>query len=491
MSYLPPPAPPSGTPAGDFSTRFRALHQLRRARQGRAVAGVAEGLSQHFDIDPIIVRVVFAALTFFGGAGLVLYLILWLSIPMEDAPESILSGGLRRDRDSWATIGLVGGGVIAASLLLGSVGWWLPHPFRVFVIAVIAVLAAVLFLRRSSDQRAATATYPGRPGQPGQPWPPPPSPSPPAAPSTQYPAPSAAQPSAEAPTQTIPPVGDEDATSILAQPDPRAGAPAVPVGAAARPVNEPAWWQRVDPPGGQRGLAAQPSGPAPKRPNAHLLLLSFATMAIALAVVWALDAGTSLDVDPSYYPGTVLAVSAVGLLVSAFWGRAHTLIAVGLVAGLATAGAAFAGPGPYGAKELIPVRAAGVPASFHWGTGDLTLHLEQVQDPAALAGRSVSLDQHIGRLTVIVPTSLAVTIDATVDHGAINGPRNVLDRDNGGKSVVMAPPADGRPTMVVTLHLDYGQIRVLRVDCPSTLASPVGQSTWFYEGAPRVAPACH
>ena len=525
MTISPPTAPPSGTPASDFSSRFRSLHQLRRARQGRAFAGVAEGLSRHFDIDPIIVRVVFAALTFFGGAGLVLYLILWLTVPMEGEPESIMSGRLRRDRDSWLNIGLVAGGIIAVTLLLSSISWWLPHPFPVFVIAIIAVVAAALYIRRAPErQQPRQHGYvppPTPPGRPGGPWQGP-SPTQPAAPTGPGNAvvptidpgavaayrtdertavisvsPASGEPGTPeaSPLTPEPPMSTATATpdDTVAQEIPADGDPETPSpgAVAGETPEERAWWQRIDPPGVDPASRSGAS-PTPKPPRSHLLLMSFATMAIALAVLWVVDVETSAQVDPSYYPGVVLAISAVGLLVSAFWGRARSLIAVGAIAAVATAGAAFAGPGPYGVKELRPHQAAGVPASSTWGIGDLTLHLEQVRDPFDLQGRTVTLKEHIGRITVIVPTSVAVTIDASVDHGTISGPVDVSDGDNGAEHVLMTPSSLGRPTMRVDVHLGYGEIRILRVDCPNGFGPLAGETTQTYdEGALRVAAACN
>lgn len=56
---------------------------LYRSETNKVIAGVAGGLGEYFDIDPVIVRVIFVVLTFFGGGGILLYLILWLVIPKE------------------------------------------------------------------------------------------------------------------------------------------------------------------------------------------------------------------------------------------------------------------------------------------------------------------------------------------------------------------------------------------------------------------------
>src|SRR5262249_32201818 len=55
--------------------------RLLRSRSDRVIGGVAAGIAKYFDIDPVIVRVVFVALTFIGGAGLLLYLAALLLVP--------------------------------------------------------------------------------------------------------------------------------------------------------------------------------------------------------------------------------------------------------------------------------------------------------------------------------------------------------------------------------------------------------------------------
>lgn len=59
--------------------------RLLRTRPGRMVAGVAGGLANYFGIDPIFVRLGFVVLSFFNGIGVVLYIVLWLLMPNEDA----------------------------------------------------------------------------------------------------------------------------------------------------------------------------------------------------------------------------------------------------------------------------------------------------------------------------------------------------------------------------------------------------------------------
>ena len=55
--------------------------KLYRIRTGRKILGVCGGLANYFDIDPTIVRVAFALIGLFWGAGILAYFIMALVIP--------------------------------------------------------------------------------------------------------------------------------------------------------------------------------------------------------------------------------------------------------------------------------------------------------------------------------------------------------------------------------------------------------------------------
>lgn len=52
----------------------------------KLLAGVCGGIAEYFDIDPTLVRILYAALTFFSAAfpGLLLYIIMLLIMPVND-----------------------------------------------------------------------------------------------------------------------------------------------------------------------------------------------------------------------------------------------------------------------------------------------------------------------------------------------------------------------------------------------------------------------
>ena len=114
------------------------------------MAGVAGGLARHLDIDPLILRVAFVVLVFFGGAGLILYGACWLLVPDEETGEAVVTLDERS-----RTVALLVVGAIAAFALIGD-SWgvfWFPWP-----LAIIALV--VLFFVTRKDRQ----------GPPSGPW---------------------------------------------------------------------------------------------------------------------------------------------------------------------------------------------------------------------------------------------------------------------------------------------------------------------------------
>jgi phage shock protein PspC (stress-responsive transcriptional regulator) len=64
---------------------------LRRAYNGRMLAGVAAGLADYLNVDVTLIRIAFVVFTFLGGAGIPAYLACLLLIPEEGTDESIAS----------------------------------------------------------------------------------------------------------------------------------------------------------------------------------------------------------------------------------------------------------------------------------------------------------------------------------------------------------------------------------------------------------------
>ncbi len=62
---------------------FGAQRRLVRPRMGRMIAGVCQGLAISYGWNATLVRVAFVLLACCSGAGLLLYLVLWVTAPEE------------------------------------------------------------------------------------------------------------------------------------------------------------------------------------------------------------------------------------------------------------------------------------------------------------------------------------------------------------------------------------------------------------------------
>ncbi|HOW39143.1 MAG TPA: PspC domain-containing protein [Bacteroidales bacterium] len=56
-------------------------HRMYRDPDNRVIGGVCSGMGAYWDIDPVILRIIFVVLTIAGGMGALIYLILYIVIP--------------------------------------------------------------------------------------------------------------------------------------------------------------------------------------------------------------------------------------------------------------------------------------------------------------------------------------------------------------------------------------------------------------------------
>ena len=61
--------------------------KLHRSKEERIIAGVAGGIGEYFNIDPVLVRITFVALALVHGLGILLYILFWLIVPNEDGGD--------------------------------------------------------------------------------------------------------------------------------------------------------------------------------------------------------------------------------------------------------------------------------------------------------------------------------------------------------------------------------------------------------------------
>ena len=57
--------------------------QLVRSSSDKVLAGVCGGLGRYFSIDPTIVRLIFVLAVLIGGLSPLVYVVLWLVMPLD------------------------------------------------------------------------------------------------------------------------------------------------------------------------------------------------------------------------------------------------------------------------------------------------------------------------------------------------------------------------------------------------------------------------
>ena len=391
------PAPPPGQPAGPRVSRdqMKDLSRLRRSVTDRHIAGVAGGIARHLDIDAIIVRVALVVAVFFGGAGLLAYIGAWILVPEEGTDDEPL-GLDQRSR----SIALAGVGVLALLCAVGdwAGAFWFPWP--------LAILAAVViwFLNRKDKAPRERSGY-------------------------GYAEPTFTGAAASTETSYAP------------------GADAPVFG----PVEEPGQWAPY-----AREPRRQPRNP--RRRGPILFFFTLALVALAEGVLGVVDLAGGAVAD-SAYPALALGIVALMLLVGSFWGRAGGLIALGLVAALATAAATASTHFPDDHYSYRPSSSGEVRDAYDFGGGEFVLDLSAVSDVDALDGRDITIDGVGGQVEVVVPDG----VDVAVRTEVVAGDSRVFDERNDGFDINVDGFRDGGtevPDMTITIDLVAGEIIV-------------------------------
>lgn len=391
---------PETPPAGMDREHLRDYTALRRTTYDRKIAGVAGGIARHLNIDPVIVRVLFVVLVFFGGAGLVLYGAAWLIVPEDTGKPAPV-----RTSDSTRNTLLIIAAVFAALLVVGDswggtgFPWWLV-PF---------VAAAFIYLMIRDNRGSSDPVAPG--GQAA--WQPPTG------------APAYGPPAYAA---SVPPVGPMMYTG------------------------SDHGWQPVDP------------TVAPPRKRGPLLFgPTMALVLVGLGVLGLIDASGAAVPDAAY-PALALGLIGLMLVVGSFFGRPGGLILAGIVAAVTLAGTALGDPSYGGDRTLDerPTQASEVDERYYVPAGQITLDLTGVRDVTELDGRTIEVEAQAGELLVILPEGVRADLDADITFGgAITLPGG--DESGGfGRSINRSVGSSSTEATTIDLIADlkFGHIEV-------------------------------
>lgn len=393
---------------------------LRRSTSDRIAAGVSGGLGEYFGVDPVLFRVLFATSAFFGGAGIIAYVLAWAAIPEQGtahAPVDRLVAELRHRRLPAAIA------VVVAALLLYALAfsWWLPGPF--FPVFVLIVVVVVLFGRRGPAE-----------------VPPPQAPAGPAAVSLDK--------------------SDAAGAAPMAGPLP---------GTAAEPTAGPTW-----PADTRQWLAeARAVSRERRRRAAPVRWATVGVLVATLTVLALVDAATGIRL-PLYAWATLVVVGG-GLLIGLALRRTPWVLTLLLLPAVAvtlalgnTSASLHDGAGT---RTWQPTTATALQSDYRLAVGQGTLDLRSMG--ALGAPRTVDVVMAAGQLTVLLPASMNAVVQADVRCGAIVVDGDVVT-DNGGfgptsanrgvnvEHTVQPLPGASGPLLQIDVHLADGEVRVDR-----------------------------
>ena len=452
-----PPPPDRGDGGGDQGAdpgpgpEAAPGRTLRRSTDDRVVVGVAGGLGRYFDVDPILFRVLFATTAFFGGVGLLAYLLAWALIPEEgsiDPPVDRLVENLRdRGLAFWIVLGTL------------SVMFWIAvlpdwSPFGFGPIAIAAVILAIALSKRSTTGASGmpvTAAAPPPPGVPTD------------------------ATSAEAPTAVA---GD---TPTVAQPadTSAAAAPEAPYGAygPTYSVTDPtqAFGPAPEPPDVRRWeaqarvmaarTAARESQRAAhqerRRRMAPARWGSFGALVVTLAVLGVLDATRGIPL--ATYGWAMVAIGLAALVIGGLFHRTPWLnllwvfVGLGVIATFGTTPASLADG--TGDQLLVPRSEDALPDDVRLALGRTTVDLTELPAGAA-RGHTMEIHQGAGAIVIRVPRSMRVAIHAGVHIGAVTVDEvdQVGGDEDGGRQFDEGP--EGPNVFTIEARLAVGNIEI-------------------------------
>ena len=135
----------------ETSTHIPRMKRLERSRSHKMLAGVAGGLGEYFDLNPVIFRLGLVVLTLIGGAGILVYLAAVLVMPAADKDASLAEEVLAQRREHPGR--LIGLGLVAAAIfvLLSQAHTW-PSTGAGWTLVLVAGLV-ILWTNRAERKR--------------------------------------------------------------------------------------------------------------------------------------------------------------------------------------------------------------------------------------------------------------------------------------------------------------------------------------------------
>ncbi len=127
-----------------YATAEEPRGSLGRNANDKVLGGVCSGLAHYLKIDPTVVRILFALITFGGfGTGVLIYIVLWIVLPIKDLKTNIRKRLFRNPDDK------VIGGVASGLASYFNIPVWIPRV--VFTLPLILGIISSIFRNAMFD----------------------------------------------------------------------------------------------------------------------------------------------------------------------------------------------------------------------------------------------------------------------------------------------------------------------------------------------------
>ncbi len=190
---------------------------------------------------------------------------------------------------------------------------------------------------------------------------------------------------------------------------------------------------------------------------------------LAMGLMLVLNFANITDLPARTFLAVALAITALGLLISAFVGRARGLIALGLVLALLAIPSGWRSSTDTGDRQWAPMASSasgGAPLNYSLGAGTAILDLRALAlgaQPGSIT--TVSAKVGAGTLRVLIPRDIAASyaLQSDVSVGDISYPG--LEQRSGvnlhwTESLTTASTADAQPMLKLFLTVNVGNVEV-------------------------------
>jgi phage shock protein C len=138
--------------------------KLYRSQTNKVFAGVCGGLAEYFDVDPVVIRIIFVLMVLFGGSGVLLYIVAIFIVPKRPYQQESISADAAvsiAPPKSDSLRNWFGGGLVVFGLIILLSNLEIFHFFNfledafeyVFPVLLIILGMAIIYYRQTQDER--------------------------------------------------------------------------------------------------------------------------------------------------------------------------------------------------------------------------------------------------------------------------------------------------------------------------------------------------